>query len=204
MDADIPRIPDKPVTISKTGKSFDEKFKELYKPRKSVAGLVVSYGPIIGMPLVGAGWKDLGVGVIGGRPVGRSYRYENPRCTLTIYFRPTNHKQDDSAFLQKLTQSIGPVPKSKWEEINLFGGSAGLFSVESVEVVELGGKNVIIMTGQHTKGDRTRAKHVYVSLSGDWKDSYDIAFGGLADSNIFDKQVTMFDKALKKVIWKKE
>lgn len=202
MDADVPKMPEKPIAICRTSEEIEKKFQRLYAPGKP--GLVVHYGPIAAMN-VGTGWEDMGVAVIGGRPVRHGYENKSLDCAFSVNTRARNHNSD-SAFLQKLTQTTGLVPRSEWDKIIVFGesGNPRLFTVESVEVVKLGGKNVIVMTGQHTGGNRTREKTVYVSLSGNWKDSYEIGFGGSPDKEKFDAAAANFDKALKTVIWKEE
>ncbi|MBZ0186508.1 MAG: hypothetical protein K8F91_09695, partial [Candidatus Obscuribacterales bacterium] len=173
MDADLPRIPEKQVLIAKSDRYVDEdikKINEMIRARKARGGLTVSYGPIAAMDL-GPGWEDLGVIVIGGRPVRQGYENKSLDCALSVNFKADNHKSD-SAFLQNLTQTTGPVPKSDWHNLRYLFDEAGnskLFIVHSVDIAELGSKNVVVMTGQHTSGNLTRAKHVYVSLSGDWK-----------------------------------
>ncbi|MBZ0187331.1 MAG: hypothetical protein K8F91_13875, partial [Candidatus Obscuribacterales bacterium] len=73
--------------------------------------------------------------------------------------------------------------------------------IESIEIVELGGKKVIVMTGV-IKETGTREKTIYVSLSGDWKETYEFGIGGSPDKEVFKKQLVKFDAALKTIEWK--
>ena len=77
------------------------------------------------------------------------------------------------------------------------------FTVETIEVMPIAGKNVFVMTGKHRKtGDRE--KNVYVSIRDDWKETYEVGIGGSTDAEEFKKQVAKFDKALGTVQWKRE
>jgi len=203
MDAHPPQRP--PVVAQldpEVKRKLDEMYKRKTKPKIVKPLKVENVGPIKTMTL-GLDWKDLGAGIAGGRPWRHGYRHENPRCTLQVHFRPDNHKSD-CTFLQKLTQTTGPVSKSEWDKIIVFGesGNPRLFTIESVEVAKLGGKNVIVMTGQNTELDKSREKTVYVSLSGDWKNSYEFGIGSPADQ--FNKAESLFDEALKTVVWKEK
>lgn len=203
MDADFPKNPDH-IMIAKSEQSVEEKYEFLNElARKRGKTTVVSYGPILMMEL-GRDWKDLGVHVIGGRPVWHSFKLEEPHCTLRVYRLPVNHHESTSSFVRNLVKTTtGPVSKEKWKDMTIFGGAGNpkYFTIESVEVTELGGKKVIAMTGKHTE-DGSLRKGIYVSLSGDWKESYEFGIGTTSDKENFDKAVTRFDQALKTVRWK--
>jgi hypothetical protein len=151
---------------------------------------------------LGHGWEDLGDKVAGGRPAWRIYtREKNPHCNLQIFLKPQEHPLDTSTYLKKLTQKIGPVPKSEWNKIAVFeaANNPDFFTMHSVEVAEIGGKHVIIMSGQNKDEKEAIEKSVYVSLSGDWKESYEFGIGSPADQ--FGQAEKIFDKALKTVRW---
>ena len=99
----------------------------------------------------------------------------------------------------------GAVAKSDFEKVKIFGisGNPRFFDIESIEVVEIGRKKVVTMTGI-VKRTGAREKNVYVSLSGDWKARYEFGIAGSPDKEKFEKQVANFDKALKTVVWRKE
>ena len=191
--------------IAKSDQSVEEKYRFLNElARKRGKTTVVSYGPILMMEL-GHDWIDRGVHVIGGRPVWHNFRLEEPRCTLRVYRMPVSNSQKKADSVHALVSSTaGPVPEDKWQDLRYIFGMSGnpkYFTIESVEVTELGGKKVIAMTGKHTE-DGSLRKGIYVSLSGDWKESYEFGIGTTSDKENFDKAVTRFDQALKTVRWK--
>ncbi|MBK9144530.1 MAG: hypothetical protein IPM23_18725 [Candidatus Melainabacteria bacterium] len=204
MDADAPRIPDY-MMIAKGDQTVEEKYGFLNElARKRGKTTIVSYGPILMMEL-GSDWKERGVHVIAGRPAWQNYRLESPLCTLRVYRLPVNHHESTASFVRDLVENTtGPVSKEKWRKITIFGGAGNprFFTIESIEVLELGGKKLISMVGQHIKNDGAREKSIHVSLSGDWKDSYECGIGTTSDRDNFDKAVARFDQALKTVRWK--
>ncbi|MDZ4834928.1 MAG: hypothetical protein SGJ27_14215 [Candidatus Melainabacteria bacterium] len=173
-------------------------------PASTKSAHVENYGPIKTLTL-GSDWKDFGNQVVGGRVAWRLYKLLNPvPATLRVYANPKPPSPETVTFLQNRTKTTpGPVPTSNWKRIKIFGtaGNPDLFKIYSIEVQDLAGKHVIVMTGQSTKADSLE-KNVYVSPTGDWTKRYE--FGVAATKNNFDKAVEKFDEALKTVVWKTE
>ncbi len=214
MDAEPP----KPPIVAKLTKEEEQRleriFAEARKNPPKPKPLIVTNGPFKSMSLE-FDWTDLGIWPKpakdfrdkshgGNRYRHHDYRLIESRCTLRI---PNDYKftnDELSKSMRRLvSQTTGPVQKSEWDNIAVFGMSANpkFFTIESVEVIELADKRVITMTGTN-KESGTREKSFYVSLAGDWKEYYEFGVGGSPDKATFESQLAKLDKALKTIVWK--
>ena len=120
---------------------------------------------------------------------------------------PLPNSDEKAKFFTEYTQTnTGLVAKSDFDKLRYLFGTAGnprLFTIESIEIVELGGKKVFAVSGANANTG-TREKNIYVSISDDWKETYEFVFAGAPDKEKFKMQVANFDKALKTVVWRKE
>ncbi|MDZ4834925.1 MAG: hypothetical protein SGJ27_14200 [Candidatus Melainabacteria bacterium] len=173
---------------------------------------VQNYGPIASMTL-GDDWTD-----IGERPNSddkfhggnwhrwRNYKLAGDGGTLRVHARSEPCADDDARNYREFIKTHNSaVDKAEYDKFRYLFGMAGnprFFTVESIEVVELGGIKVVAMSGQNTE-DSSREKTIYVSPSGDWKEAYNFGIGVSAGKD-FDKAVEKFDKALSTVVWSKK
>ena len=206
MDAKPPeKPPEKPPMV----KEMDPETKRLLDLMHSTKGepsaTILDYGPIKKFDL-GIGWEDVGGGRMNPRHRFHTYRHVKDDCFLRVYTTAINNHDTTAAFVSNLVRiTDGPVAKSDFEKVKIFGisGNPRFFDIESIAVVEIGGKKVVTMTGI-VKRTGTHEKNVYVSLSGDWKDRYEFGIAGSPDKETFEKQVANFDKALKTIVWRQE
>ncbi len=215
MDA---KPPERPPLVSQLPPDVQRELDDIYKNAKNAPAVpevlkVENYGPIKSMTL-GPAWKDLGVwprrnpkSDTGGNPYKHhDYRIIPDAGTLRIPHLPNSHSFENAAKVKALVDTMnGAVPKAKWSELNSVLGSAAnseFFTIESVDVVKLGGRRVITMTGT-LKETGTREKDVYVSLSGTWTKTYEVGIGIGRNDNYHDA-VSKFDHAMKTVEWRTE
>ncbi len=210
--------PEKPPIVAQLDPQVKRDLEELRSKRFERAlikkPLIVTNGPFKSMSLE-FDWTDLGIWPKpakdfrdkshgGNRYRHHDYRLIESRCTLRI---PNDYKftnDELSKTMRRLvSQTTGPVQKSEWDNIAVFGMSANpkFFTIESVEVIELADKRVITMTGTN-KESGTREKSFYLSLAGDWKEYYEFCVGGSPDKATFESQLAKLDKALKTIVWK--
>ncbi len=206
MDADLPKkVESKPAAMERQDKEFQKRLQQYHEaPKIKPKTLkITDYGPIASMVL-GSDWKDVGGGSSNPRYRFHSYKLVDGDAVLRVNSTPLPRSDSTAKAVASLVdRTDGPVSPSDYEPLRIFGtaGNPKLYTIESVEVVDLGGKKVIAMTGQ-LKQTGSREKNIYVSLSGNWTNNHEFGIAGSADRKEFDKQVAVFDKALQTILWR--
>lgn len=180
-------------------------------PVKGEITIVHDYGPIARMTLDDE-WIDRGEWPRaqdkfhgGNRYRWLSYRLVGEGGALRINALPSPNSDKRAQLYKQFTKRSGRVNESDYDKFRYLFGTSGnprFVTIESIEVVELGGKKVVAMT-ETNKESGSRAKTIYVSPPGDWREAYEISFGVGADKD-FEKALEKFDKALSTIVWRQK